>query len=80
MRRLPPPAFCRPRLPPLRRPQVLASEYEAQKAVAPFLHTPVLRRIVQTFTNDERGDFGKWATNPRVIEMLREAQRIIDEG
>ncbi len=34
----------------------------------------------QTFTNDPSGDFGKWAQNPRVIEMLREAKRLMDEG
>ena len=59
---------------------MLESEYEAQKNIAPFLKYPVLRRIIQTFTNDQQGDFSKWACNPHVIEMLGEAKRLIDEG
>lgn len=35
---------------------------------------------LQTFTNDPSGDFSKWASNPRVVEMLREAKRLMDEG
>ncbi|PRW44423.1 Peptidyl-prolyl cis-trans isomerase D [Chlorella sorokiniana] len=62
------------------RDKVLEAEYDAQKNIAPFLENRVLRRIVQTFTNDPSGDFGKWAQNPRVIEMLREAKRLMDEG
>ena len=62
------------------RDTVLDSDFEAQKAIAPFLRNRVLRRIVQTFANDPSGDFGKWATNPRVLEMLKEAQRLMDEG
>ena len=54
-------------------PQVLASEVDAQKAVAPYLEHPLLRKIVQTFTNDPRGDFAQWATNPLVISMLEQA-------
>lgn len=60
--------------------QVLESELEAQKNIAPFLENRVLRRVIQTFTNDPSGDFGKWASNPRVIEMLREAKRLMDQG
>ena len=62
------------------RDKVLESDYDAQVAIAPFLRNRVLRRIVQTFANDPNGDFSKWATNPRVIEMLREAQKLMDEG
>lgn len=62
------------------REAVLGADFEAQRAVAPFLRTPCLRRIVQTFTNDLRGDFSGWASNPRVIEMLAAAQRVLDEG
>jgi len=62
------------------RERVLAADAEAQKNVAPFLENPVLRRIIKTFTNDERGDFAKWACNPRVLEMLRRAQKAMDEG
>ena len=56
---------------------MLESELEAQKNIAPFLENRVLRRVIQTFTNDPSGDFGKWASNPRVIEMLREAKRMV---
>ena len=59
---------------------VLSSEYDAQKSIAPFLKYPVLRKIIQTFTNDPSGDFGRWATNERVLSMLRAAKEVIDEG
>ena len=58
------------------RDTVLASDYEAQRAVAPFLEHPLLRRIVQTFTNDPRNDFAQWATNPLVLRMLEEAREL----
>ncbi|KAL4858750.1 Peptidyl-prolyl cis-trans isomerase FKBP4 [Chlorella vulgaris] len=62
------------------REKVLESDYDSQKNVAPFLQNRFLRRIIQTFTNDPAGDFEKWANNPRVMEMLREAKRMMDEG
>ena len=62
------------------RDTVLESDYDAQVAIAPFLRNRVLRRIIQSFGNDPSGDFGKWATNPRVIEMLQKAQKMMDEG
>lgn len=49
----------------------------AQPRPAPRPSAPL---PLQTFTNDPSGDFGKWAQNPRVIEMLREAKRLMDEG
>lgn len=58
----------------------LASSPEAQMAMAPFLKLPVLRRIVQTLTNDERNDFGHWATNPAIIELLTAAKDAIESG
>lgn len=62
------------------RERFLAAPLEAQRAMAPFLEVPFLRRIVQTLTNDERGDFGAWATNPRIVEMLTAAKEAIDTG
>jgi hypothetical protein len=62
------------------RDAVMDSELEAQTAVAPFLRNRVLRRVIQTFANDPAGDFSKWATNPRVIDMLAQAQRLMEEG
>lgn len=62
------------------RDRLLEAPLEAQAAVAPFLKRPVLRRIVQTFANDERGDFERWATNPRVLDMLRRAEEAIAGG
>jgi hypothetical protein len=62
------------------RERFLASSPEAQRAMAPFLKVPVLRRIVQTLTNDERNDFGHWATNPAIIEMLTAAKDAIESG
>lgn len=58
------------------RDKVLESDYEAQNNVAPFLENKVLRRIIKTFTNDPKGDFAKWARNPRVIEMLTRAKEV----
>lgn len=57
--------------------QVLASEFESQKAIQPFLKYPVLRKVVQTLTNDPRNDFDVWASNPRVISMLKVHQHTI---
>ncbi|KAK3280441.1 hypothetical protein CYMTET_11721 [Cymbomonas tetramitiformis] len=60
--------------------KVLESDYDAQKNIAPFLDNNVLRKIVQTFTNDPRNDFSKWANNPLVIRMLTQAKELLDEG
>ncbi|GAB4816733.1 hypothetical protein N2152v2_003779 [Parachlorella kessleri] len=62
------------------REKVLESEYDAQKAVAPFLGNRVLRRIVQSLANDPRGDFSKWALNPAVLQLLREAKKRMEDG
>ena len=62
------------------RDKVLESEYESQAAIAPFLKNRVLRRVIQTFANDPAGDFDKWASNPRVLDMLRQAQQLMDDG
>ena len=62
------------------REKVLESDYEAQQNIAPFMGHKFLRRIIQTFCNDEQGDFGKWAKNPRVIEMLQHAKDLVDNG
>lgn len=62
------------------RDVVLDSDYDAQVAIAPFLKNRVLKKIVMTFANDPNGDFEKWAKNPRVIEMLTTAQKMMDEG
>ncbi|KFM23760.1 Peptidyl-prolyl cis-trans isomerase D [Auxenochlorella protothecoides] len=62
------------------RSAVLGADFEAQRGVAPFLRTPCLRRVVQSFANDPRGDFSAWAANPRVLEMLAAAQALLDSG
>ena len=59
---------------------MLTADLEAQKALVPFLKNGVLRRIIQTFTNDAQGDISKWACNPEVIRLLTEAKRHMDEG
>lgn len=48
--------------------------------MGPFLDNPVLRRIIQTFTNDPNGNFSKWAENPQVIAMLTQAKKLMDDG
>ena len=60
--------------------QVLEAEFCAQQNIAPFLKYPVLRKIVQTFTNDEHEDFGRWANNPLAIQMLQQARDLLDSG
>ena len=62
------------------REKVLESDYEAQQNIAPFMEHKFLRRIIQTFCNDEQGDFGKGAKNPRVIEMVQDAIDLVDNG
>lgn len=62
------------------RSTVLDADLDAQKNIAPFLKNKVLKRIIMTFMNDPNGDFEKWAKNPRVIEMLVTAQRMMDDG
>ena len=62
------------------RERFMAASPEAQRSMAPFLKVPVLRRIVQTLTNDERNDFGHWATNPAIVEMLSAAKEAIETG
>ena len=62
------------------RERFLASPPEAQRAMAPYLQIPFLRRIVQTLSNDERGDFGQWALNPRIQAMLAQAKQALDAG
>ena len=58
----------------------MQSDEESQRNIAPFLENPVLKRIVQTFCNDPKNDFNKWATNPRIIDMLTRAKKMMDEG
>lgn len=60
--------------------RLLEADIDSQANVAPFLRNPVLRRIVQTFANDEAGDFERWAQNPRVIEMLSAADKMMRDG
>lgn len=62
------------------RSTVVESDYDAQLSIAPFLRNKVLKKVVMTFANDPNGDFEKWAKNPRVIEMLSTAQKMMDEG
>jgi hypothetical protein len=55
--------------------QVSNASAEAQRALAPFLRSPPLLRIIHTFANQEQGtgegaqedtSFDSWATNPQV--------------
>lgn len=60
--------------------QVLETDVEIQKRLAPFLKIPALRTIIRTFVNDENGDFGRWADNPNVIAMLTQAKKMLEDG
>lgn len=72
------------------RDAVLAATPDAQRAVAPFLAVPVLRRLVATLCNgatdgatDGAADgatFSDWATNPEVLRHLRLAHLALAEG
>lgn len=57
------------------------SQPPAPQPIAPhFVTTRPAAPPPQTFTNDPSGDFSKWAQNPRVVEMLGEAKRLMDQG
>ena len=56
----------------------MQSGEEALRNVAPFLKSKVLRGIVRSFTG--KNDFEQWATNAQVLDMLKEAQRLLDNG
>ena len=60
--------------------QVLEADVEAQQNIAPFLRHKVLRDVVKSFTNSPCNDFESWAKNQQVIDMLKEAQRLLDNG
>ncbi|DBA96742.1 hypothetical protein WJX77_011474 [Trebouxia sp. C0004] len=60
--------------------KVLQSDVKAQQNVAPFLKHRVLREIVKSFTNSPTDDFENWAKNEQVINTLKEAQRLLDNG
>ena len=60
--------------------QVLDADKHAQADITPYLKIPALRPIIKTFTNDENGDFGKWASNPQVLAMLKQAKQLLDDG
>ena len=47
---------------------MLASEHDIQRRITPFMKSPALRRVIQTFTNDDAADgFQKWAGNKQVL-------------
>ena len=58
--------------------QVLQSDEEVQRNIAPFLKSKILREIVRSFTRNN--DFEQWAQNTQVLNILREAQRLLDNG
>ncbi len=60
--------------------QVLKANQQAQADIAPFLKSPALRTIIKSFTNDEDGDFTKWASNTQVLAMLKQARELLDQG
>lgn len=56
---------------------MLASEHDIQKMITPFMKSPALRRVIQTFTNGDAEDgFQKWAGNKQVPDKLAEAKRM----
>ena len=59
---------------------MLQTDYDTQKALAPYLKIPALRNIIHTFTNDENGDIGKRACNPEVQRLFSEAKTMLEQG
>lgn len=60
--------------------QVMNADTEAQKNIAPFLKHRVLRAIVESLANSPDNDFEVWAQNRMVIDSLKEAQRLLNNG
>lgn len=60
--------------------QVLKADTEAQRNIAPFLKHRVLRAIVESLANSPDNDFETWAKNKMVLDSLKEAQRLLDDG
>lgn len=60
--------------------QVLNADTEVQKNIAPFLKHRVLRAIVESLANSPDNDFEVWAKNRMVVDSLKEAQRLLDNG
>ena len=54
--------------------RVEASRFQTN--MAPFIRHRVLRHIICSFTNDDKGDFETWACNPRIIDMLTQAKKV----
>ena len=60
--------------------QVLDADQNAVSDIAPYMKSPALRAVIRSFTNDEEGNFGRWASNPHVLQMLKKAKWMLDEG
>ena len=74
-----------PRQPSTHRPpfhlwQVADAPPHVQRRLAPALASPGLRRLLESFAADDRGDVGAWAANPRVLDMLEAAAAALAEG
>eukprot|EP00798_Chlamydomonas_sp_ICE-L_P015212 gene15212-21289_t len=59
--------------------QVEAAGEEVTRNLAPFMKNKVLRRIVQTFCNSPSVSLKEWATNPRALDMLGQALKLLEE-
>ena len=60
--------------------QVMNADTEVQKNIAPFLKHRALRAIVESLANSPDNDFEAWAQNRMVIDCLRQAQRLLENG
>jgi hypothetical protein len=49
---------------------------DAQRDIAPFLESKILRSILKTFTNESDVDFGVWVQNENIIDMLTRAKKV----
>lgn len=62
------------------RDSVLRLNMDAQRDIAPFLESKILRSILKTFTNESDVDFGVWVQNENIIDMLTRAKKMFDEN
>ena len=58
------------------RDSVLRLNMDAQRDIAPFLESKILRSILKTFTNESDVDFGVLVQNENIIDMLTRAKKV----
>eukprot|EP00983_Pelagomonas_calceolata_P102566 1158820-Pelagomonas_calceolata.AAC.5 len=61
--------------------QAEAAGLQVVQALEPYLHHPVLMRVVTSFANGPEGsDIATWACNPSVQAILLRAKQLLEDG